>query len=222
MINKISSYCYLVTQPCPTLCDPMDCSTPYFPILHHLLEFSQTPVHWVGNAIQHLILCHPLIHLPSIFPSIRVCANESALCIRLPKQLSRCFINWMLMVMDIPTFIYIYLAVIILTNICVFIFLKQYWKKFCLFLTVLRLCCYVRTFTSCSSQASHFWWFLLLRSTGLRALASLTVAHGLSSYVKVKKVKVKSLSRVRLFVTPWTVAYQAPPFHGILQARILE
>ena len=35
-------------------------------------------------------------------------------------------------------------------------------------------------------------------------------------------VKVKSLSRVRLFATPWTVAYQAPPFHGILQARILQ
>ena len=99
----------------------------------------------------------------------------------------RCFINWMLMVMDIPTFIYIYLAVIILTNICVFIFLKQYWKKFCLFLTVLHLCCYVRTFTSCSSQASHFWWFLLLRSTGLRALSSLTVAHGLSIYGESKE-----------------------------------
>ena len=35
-------------------------------------------------------------------------------------------------------------------------------------------------------------------------------------------VKVKLLSRVRLFVIPWTVAYQAPPVHGILQARILE
>ena len=33
----------------------------------------------------HLILCHPLLLLPSIFPSIRVCANESALCIRWPK-----------------------------------------------------------------------------------------------------------------------------------------
>ena len=41
--------------------------------------------------------------------------------------------------------------------------------------------------------------------------------------MKVKvKVKVKSLSRVQLFATPWTVAYQAPVLHGILQARILE
>ena len=36
------------------------------------------------------------------------------------------------------------------------------------------------------------------------------------------KMKVKSLSRVQLFETPWTVAYQAPPLHGILQARVLE
>ena len=36
----------------PTLCDPMDCSTPGFPVLHHLLEFSQTHVHWVSDAIQ--------------------------------------------------------------------------------------------------------------------------------------------------------------------------
>ena len=61
-----------VTKLCPTLCDPMDCSTPGFPVLHHLLEFAQIPVHWVSDAIQHLILCHPLLILPSIFPSSRV------------------------------------------------------------------------------------------------------------------------------------------------------
>ena len=41
-----------VTQSCPTLCDPMDCNTPTFPVLHHLLELAQTHVHWVGDAIQ--------------------------------------------------------------------------------------------------------------------------------------------------------------------------
>ena len=40
-----------------TLCDPMDCSTPGFPVLHHLLELAQTHVHWVGGAIQP---SHPL------------------------------------------------------------------------------------------------------------------------------------------------------------------
>ena len=46
-----------VTQSCPTLCDPMDCSTPSFPVHHQLPEFTQTHVHWVGDAIQ---LSHPL------------------------------------------------------------------------------------------------------------------------------------------------------------------
>ena len=44
--------CCSGAQSCPTLGDPMDCSTPDFPVLHHLLEFIQTHVHWVGDAIQ--------------------------------------------------------------------------------------------------------------------------------------------------------------------------
>ena len=50
-------FCCSVTQSCPTLCDPMDCSTPGFPVLHHLPEFVQTHVHWVGDANQpsHLL-----------------------------------------------------------------------------------------------------------------------------------------------------------------------
>ena len=41
-----------VTQACPTLCDPMDCSTPGFPVHHQLPEPTQTHVHWVGDAIK--------------------------------------------------------------------------------------------------------------------------------------------------------------------------
>ena len=41
-----------VTQSCPTLCDPMDCSTPGLPVHHQFPEFTQTHVHWVGDAIQ--------------------------------------------------------------------------------------------------------------------------------------------------------------------------
>ena len=47
-----SSYCCSVTQLCLTLWDPMDCSMPGFPDLHHLTKFAQTHVHWVGDAIQ--------------------------------------------------------------------------------------------------------------------------------------------------------------------------
>ena len=50
-----------VTQSCPTLCDPMDCSMPGLLVHHQLPEFTQTHVHWVGDAIQP---SHPLL-LPS-------------------------------------------------------------------------------------------------------------------------------------------------------------
>ena len=60
------------------------------PVLHHFLELARTHVHWVGDAIQHFIFCRPLL-LPSVFPSIRVCSNESALCIRWPKYWSYSF-----------------------------------------------------------------------------------------------------------------------------------
>ena len=47
-----------VAQSCPAVCDPMDCSTPGFPVHHQLLEFTQTHVHWVGDVIQP---AHPLL-----------------------------------------------------------------------------------------------------------------------------------------------------------------
>ena len=53
--------CCSVSQLCLTLCDPMNCSTPGFPVLHCLLEFAQADVHWVSDAIQP---SHPL-PLPS-------------------------------------------------------------------------------------------------------------------------------------------------------------
>ena len=49
-----------VAQSCPTLCDPMNCSTPGFPVHHQLPEFTQTHVHRVGDAIQP---SHPLCKL---------------------------------------------------------------------------------------------------------------------------------------------------------------
>ena len=69
----------------------MDCSTPGFPVLHQFPEHAQTHVHWVSMPSNHLILCRPLVLLPSIFPSFRIFSNESALCIRWPKYWSFSF-----------------------------------------------------------------------------------------------------------------------------------
>ena len=80
-----------VTQSCTTLCNPMDCSTPGFPVHHQPPEYAQTHVHRSLMPSNHLILCHPLLLLPSIFPSIRVFSNESVLRIRWPKYCSFSF-----------------------------------------------------------------------------------------------------------------------------------
>ena len=80
-----------VAQSCPILCDPMDYSTPGFPVLHQLPEFAQTPVHRLSGAIQP---SHPLSSPspPALnLPSIRVFSNESALHIRWPKYWSFSF-----------------------------------------------------------------------------------------------------------------------------------
>ena len=63
----------------------MNCSTPGLPVHHQLLEFTQTHVHRVGDAIQPSHPLSPLLLLPSIFPSIRVFSDESVLGIRWPK-----------------------------------------------------------------------------------------------------------------------------------------
>ena len=82
-----------VAQSCPTLCDPMNSSTPGLPVHHQLLDNTQTHVHRVSDAIQpsHLLSSPSLLLLPSIFPSNRVFSNESALRIRWPKYWSFSF-----------------------------------------------------------------------------------------------------------------------------------
>ena len=93
MINSMDSSVQFssVTQSCPTLCDPMNRSMPGLPVHHQLLESTQTYVHRVCDAIQP---SHPLSSPSppaSIFPSIRVLSNESALRIRWPKYWSFSF-----------------------------------------------------------------------------------------------------------------------------------
>ena len=76
--------CSSVAQSGLILCNPMDYSTLGFPVLHYLPECSNTSDEWMMPS-NPLILCHPLLLLPSIFPHNRIFSNESALCIRWPK-----------------------------------------------------------------------------------------------------------------------------------------
>ena len=92
--TNLKSSCYVestfssVAQLCPILCDPMNCSMPDLPLHHHLPESTQTRVIESMMPSNHLILCRPLLLLPSIPPTIRVFSNESALSIRWPKYWS--------------------------------------------------------------------------------------------------------------------------------------
>ena len=83
----ITFFCCSVSQKCPTLCDPMDCSTLGFSV-YHLPELAQTHVHWIRDANQP---SHPHLTLPSVFPSIRVFSKESSLHISWPNYRSFSF-----------------------------------------------------------------------------------------------------------------------------------
>ena len=83
--NHISVQFSSVAQSCPTLCDPMNRSTPGLPVHHH--SWSSPKLTSIESVMlsSHLILCHPLLLLPPIPPSIRVFSSESTLRMRWPK-----------------------------------------------------------------------------------------------------------------------------------------
>ena len=90
-VTEPKSCCFSVAQPCPTLCNPKDCSTPGFPVHHQLPELAQTHVHRVIDAIQP---SHPLSSLspPAFYlPWLQGLSSELALHIRCPKYWSFSF-----------------------------------------------------------------------------------------------------------------------------------
>ena len=87
----VFSLCCSITKSWTTLCDPLTAARPVplsFTISRSLLKLTSIKLVMPSN---HLILCHPLLFPPSIFPSIRVFSNESVLCIRWPKYWSFSF-----------------------------------------------------------------------------------------------------------------------------------
>ena len=80
-----------VTQLSLPLCNPMDFSTPGLPVNYQLSKFTQLMATELVMLSNHLILWHAFLLWASIFPSIRIFSNESALCIRWPKYWSFSF-----------------------------------------------------------------------------------------------------------------------------------
>ena len=90
-LRSVSVQFSSVSQLCPTLCNPMDCSTPGLPVHHQCPELTQTHVHQVSDAIQPSHLLSAPSPPPSVFSSIRVFSKESVLHIRWPKYWSFSF-----------------------------------------------------------------------------------------------------------------------------------
>ena len=86
--------CCSVAKSCPTLCDPMDRSTPGFPVLHYLPEYAHTHARWVSDPIQpshpltSFSFCPQSFPASGSFPMSQFLSNESALCIRWPQYWS--------------------------------------------------------------------------------------------------------------------------------------
>ena len=90
MEQYIKCCCRSVTKSCPTLCNPMDCNMPDFPVFISWSFFKLMSIESVIRS-NYLILCFPLLLLPLIFPNIRVFSIESSFQIRWPKYWSFMF-----------------------------------------------------------------------------------------------------------------------------------
>ena len=104
-----------------TLCDSMDCSIPGFLVLHHLLEFAQIHLHWVGDAIQPLHPTSPPSPPALNFPSIRVFSNGSLSQVAniMELQLKHQSFQW-IFPLGLSAYLFIYWRIIALQNFVVF------------------------------------------------------------------------------------------------------
>ena len=191
----------------------MTCSTPDFPVLHYLPELAKIHIHWFRDAIQPSH--HPLLLLPSIFPSIRAFSNELALLQYSGASSSASvfptnILGWGLKGLEEWTQIGIWELLKSSLNKWSSVSIRQESAQIesreAVFLSVV----------SDAARSESEW------ETSLMAMNSESTAkhsqpiRGMHSRVRTTmnsekwKVKVKSLSRVQLFETPWTVARQAP------------
>ena len=114
----ISNICHSVTQSCLTLCDPMGCIMPGYPVLYYLPEFAYTHVYWVNDAIQP---SHPLS--PTSPPALNL-SNIGICIIKIYKALEICF-----MTMWIFSTLLIAGTFTMAKTVYVVCLSSQFWKK---------------------------------------------------------------------------------------------
>ena len=206
--------CFSVTQSCLTLCDPMNCRTPGFPVQHYLLKLAQTHVHWVDDAIQPFHCS--LVLLPSFFAA----SWSFPMILFFPPGGQS---------VDASAS-----ASVLLMNI-------QGWFPLGLIDLISLQSMRLKDFSSTMVQKHQFFGAQLLYEPTLTSTHAAAAANSLQScptlcdpidgspsvsgilqartleWVAISfsnawkwKVKVKSLSHVRLLATPWTAAHQAP------------
>ena len=172
-----------VAKLCPDLCNPMDSSKPGSVVLHYLLELPQIYVHWVTMLSNHLILCRPLLLLPSIFPSIRVFFQTQLFASG--GQSIGASVSASDLTMNIQGW-----------------FPFDWFDRFAVQGTLKSILQHKssKAWTLCCSA------FFMVQLSHLYMITSKTIALTIWTFVS----KVKSLSCVWLLATPWTAAYQAP------------
>jgi len=211
-----------VTQSCQTLCDPVDCNIPSFPVLHCLLEFVQTHVHWVSVAIQpsHLLLpLSPALSLSQHQNLLRWVGSFAS-----GGQSFGASASASVLPMNIQCWFPLGLTgLILLPRELSSIFSSTTIQKHQFFSSLLYGPTLISVHAAAAAKSLQSCPTLCDPIGGsppgspipgiLQARTLEWVAISFSNAWKWK-VKVKLLSRVRLFTTPWTAAYQAPPSMG--------
>ena len=173
-----------VTESCPILCDPMDCSMSGLSVLHYLPQFAQVHVHWVSDVFQ------PSYPLSSPSPAFNI-SQHQGLFQRVSSSYQVAKVLELLLQLQSSQWIF---------RVDLVVTLK--WGHYCCCCCCCFSCVLLCVTHRCQPTRLHRPWDSPGKNTGV------------GCHFLLQCMKVKSLSRVRLSATPWTAAYQAPPSMG--------
>ena len=188
--------CCSITKSRPTLCSPMDCSTLVFPVLHYLLEFVQTHVHWSGDVIRP---SHPLS--PPSPPALNLSQLQG-----LFQWVSSLHQVTKILELQHQSFQWVFRIRFLLDWLVWLPYCPRDSQKSSAAAKSLQSCLTLCDPIDGSPPGSPVPGILQARILEWVAISF--------SNARKWEVKVKSLSCVRLLATPWTAAHQAPPSMG--------